>query len=140
MAFGRLEHTPAPQPLSEINVTPLVDVMLVLVVIFILTAPLLAGAIRLELPRAQGTQPGQGQAAVAVVLDPAGQVFLDGQPVTLQELATELAEVARRDPATELQLRADQGVPYGRVVEIMGAAHQAGLGRIGFVAEPAGQK
>ena len=58
MAFGRLERTPGPQPMSEINVTPLVDVMLVLVVIFILTAPLLASSIRLELPRAESAQPG----------------------------------------------------------------------------------
>ncbi|MGV3573361.1 MAG: ExbD/TolR family protein [Ramlibacter sp.] len=137
MAFGRLERTPGPQPMSEINVTPLVDVMLVLVVILIITAPLLASSIRLELPRADGTQAGEAPRFVTVTLDKAGQAFLDDKPVTAPELAEQLAAVARANRDTEIQLRADQGVPYGRVVEVMGAAHAAGLSRIGFVAEPA---
>ena len=91
MSFGRLERTPGPQPMSDINMTPLVDVMLVLVVIFILTAPLMASSIRLDL-------------AGSVIHANAG-------------------------------LRADAAVPYGRVVEVMGAAHSAGLQRIGFIAE-----
>ena len=98
MAFGRLERSSGPQPMSDINMTPLIDVMLVLVVIFIITAPLLASSIRLDLP--------QTPAASA------------------------------SNAAAELQLRADAAVPYGRVVEIMGIAQKAGLGRIGFVAEP----
>lgn len=137
MAFGRLERTPGPQPMSEINVTPLVDVMLVLVVILIITAPLLASSIRLELPRADGTQAGEAPRFVTVTLDKAGQAFLNDKPVTAPELAEQLAAVARANRDTEIQLRADQGLPYGRVVEVMGAAHAAGLSRIGFVAEPA---
>ena len=136
-AFGRLERAPAPKPMSEINVTPLVDVMLVLVVIFIITAPLLASSIRLDLPRAEGTQPGDAPRFVTLVLDRAGQVFLNDQPVAAAQLAERLAATAKQNPETELQLRADQGVPYGRVVEVMGVAHKAGLTRIGFVAEPA---
>ena len=137
MAFGRLERTSGPQPISDINMTPLVDVMLVLVVIFILTAPLLASSIRLDLPRADGAVPGAPPQSVTVVVDPAGQAFLDDQPLTQAALARALQEVAARRPDTEVQLRADAAVPYGRVVEIMGAAHAAGLQRIGFVAEPA---
>lgn len=137
MAFGRLERTQGPQPMSDINVTPLVDVLLVLVVILIITAPLLASAIRLDLPRAEGTQSGEAPRFVTVTLDRSGQTFLDDRPVTAGELADQLAAAARRSPDTEIQLRADQGVPYGRVVEVMGAAHKAGLNRIGFVAEPA---
>jgi biopolymer transport protein TolR len=137
VAFGRLERTPGPQPMSEINVTPLVDVMLVLVVIFIITAPLLASSIRLDLPRAEGTQAGEAPRFVTVTLDKTGQVFLNDKPVTAAQLTGQLAAAARQNPDTEIQLRADQGVPYGRVVEVMGAAHQAGLSRIGFVAEPA---
>jgi biopolymer transport protein TolR len=137
MAFGRLERTKGDPPMSEINVTPLVDVMLVLVVILIITAPLLASTIRLDLPKAQGTQSADTPRFVTVVLDKAGQVFLNDKPVPAQELAQQLAATARQNPETELQLRADAGVPYGRVVEVMGLAHKAGLSRIGFVAEPA---
>jgi biopolymer transport protein TolR len=136
MPFGRLERTQGDTPMSEINVTPLVDVMLVLVVIFIITAPLLASSIRLDLPRAEGTQPGDAPKFVTVVVDKAGQVFLNDKPATPEQLATQLAATAKQNPETEIQLRADQGVPYGKVVEVMGIAHRAGLNRIGFVAEP----
>ncbi|CAM3517876.1 ExbD/TolR family protein [Paracidovorax anthurii] len=136
MAFGRLERTNAPKPMSDINMTPLVDVMLVLVVIFILTAPLLASAIRLDLPRAEGTSQGSSGEAITVVIDASGQVFLADQPVDGGTLAGRLRRVASERPDTEVQLRADTAVPYGRVVEVMGAAHAAGLHRIGFVAEP----
>ena len=137
MAFGRLERTQGEPPMSDINVTPLVDVMLVLVVIFIITAPLLASSIRLDLPRAEGTQPGDAPRFVTLVLDKGGQAFLNDKPVNAKELADQLTAAAKQNPETEIQLRADQAVPYGRVVEVMGVAHQAGLSRIGFVAEPA---
>jgi biopolymer transport protein TolR len=122
--------------MSEINVTPLVDVMLVLVVIFILTAPLLASSIRLDLPKTEAARPNEAPAFVTVVLDPSGGIFLDDQSTTPGELADKLAAAARANPQTEVQLRADRSVPYGRVVEVMGAAQKAGLNRIGFVAEP----
>jgi biopolymer transport protein TolR len=136
MAFGRLERTQLPQPMSEINVTPLVDVMLVLVVIFIITAPLLASSIRLDLPKAEGTQAGEAPRFVTIALNKDGQAFFNDKPVTAPQLAEQLAASSKQNPETEVQLRADQGVPYGRVVEVMGAAHKAGLNRIGFVAEP----
>ena len=137
MSFGRLERTTGAQPMSDINMTPLVDVMLVLVVIFILTAPLLASAIRLDLPRAEGAVPGAAPQSVTLVVDKTGQVYLEDEPLTQAELAQRLAETAASQPDAEVQLRADAAVPYGRVVEIMGAAHAAGLQRIGFVADPA---
>lgn len=135
MAFGRLERHTSPQPMSEINMTPLIDVMLVLVVIFILTAPLLANSIRLELPRTNGATPTAASEAITLVVDKTGQVFVDGQALNTAELAQHLQMVADAQPDTEVQLRADAAVPYGRVVELMGTAHQAGLLRIGFVAE-----
>jgi biopolymer transport protein TolR len=135
MMFGRLERTQGPQPMSEINVTPLVDVMLVLVVIFIITAPLLASSIRLDLPRTDAAQPNDAPKFVTVVLDKAGQAFVNDKPMSPAQLADRLAQAARDNPETEIQLRADQTVPYGRVVEVMGAAQKAGLNRIGFVAE-----
>ena len=136
MSFGRLERTAAPKPMSEINMTPLVDVMLVLVVIFIITAPLLASSIRLELPGTDAAKPNDAPRFVTVALDAKGQLFLNDQPVTAAELTAKLAESGRKNPDTEVQLRADQTVPYGRIVEVMGAAQKAGLNRIGFVAEP----
>ncbi|MHB1124759.1 MAG: ExbD/TolR family protein [Ramlibacter sp.] len=136
MSFGRLERRQGPQPMSEINVTPLVDVMLVLVVIFIITAPLLASSIRLDLPRTDAATPNEAPAFVTVVLDQSGGLFLDDRPTQAGELAEQLAQAARRNPDTEVQLRADRTIPYGRVVEVMGAAQKAGLNRIGFVAQP----
>ncbi|AMO23372.1 biopolymer transporter ExbD [Ramlibacter solisilvae] len=137
MAFGRLERTTGPQPMSDINMTPLVDVMLVLVVILIITAPLLASSIHLDLPKAQGAKPNDAPQSVTVVLDKSGQAFLDDKPASNEQLAERLAQAAKANPDTEIQLRADSGVAYGRVVEVMGAAQKAGLNRIGFVADPA---
>ncbi|WP_291927711.1 biopolymer transporter ExbD [Limnohabitans sp.] len=135
MAFGRLETRKPDAPMSEINVTPMVDVMLVLLVIFILTAPLMTSAIRLDLPQSEGGQSGAAPQAVSLVVDAQGGLFLNDQPITPEALRQRLSEAARRSPDTELELRADQSVPYGRVVEAMGLAQKAGLSRIGFVAQ-----
>ena len=135
MAFGRLERTQGAQPMSEINVTPLVDVMLVLVVIFILTAPLLASSIRLDLPKTDAATPTEAPKYITLVVDQAGQAFLNDQTVSLSELAQRLAQSAGLNPDTEVQLRADASVPYGKVVEVMGVAQKAGLNRIAFVAD-----
>lgn len=135
MAFGRLSSRPSDAPMSEINVTPLVDVMLVLLVIFILTAPLMTSAIRLDLPQSEVGEPGAAPQAVVLVVNAQGQWFLNEQPITENDLREQLAQAARRNPLTELELRADASVPYGRVVEAMGLAQKAGLSRIGFVAE-----
>jgi biopolymer transport protein TolR len=137
VTFGRLQRTQRPLPMSDINVTPLVDVMLVLVVIFIITAPLLANSIRLDLPRTDAARPNDAPAFVTVVLDRSGVTFLDDKSIGGDELARRLAQAARSNPETEIHLRADQAVPYGRVVEIMAMAQKAGLNRIGFVADPA---
>ena len=135
MTFGRLERTPGPQPMSDINVTPLFDVMLVLVVIFIITAPLLASAIRLDLPKSDAAKPVDAPKFVTLVVDKSGQTFLNDKALQLDELARQLAQTAGQNPDTEVQLRADEAVPYGKVVAVMGVAQKAGLNRIGFVAE-----
>ena len=121
--------------MSEINVTPLVDVMLVLLVIFILTAPLLASSIKLDLPKTDAAKPADAPKFVTLVVDKAGQVFLNDKPVAVEELRSSLTRTAAQNPDTEVQLRADETVPYGKVVEVMGVAQKAGLSRIGFVAE-----
>ena len=123
--------------MSEINVTPMVDVMLVLLVIFILTAPLLASSIKLDLPKTDAAKPGEAPKFVTLVIDKSGQLFLNDKPVALEELRSSLTQTASRNPDTEVQLRADETVPYGKVVEAMGVAQKAGLSRIGFVADAA---
>ena len=135
MAFGRLQRSPASRPMSDINMTPLIDVMLVLLVIFIVTAPLMSSSLKLDLPRSEAAQPSDAPAFVALAIDAEGRVFLADQPVADDELVQRVREAARGDPATEVQLRADRRVPYGRVAELIGAVQQAGLTRIGFVTE-----
>jgi biopolymer transport protein TolR len=135
MAFGRLDRSPSAQPMSDINMTPLIDVMLVLVVIFIITAPLLASSIKLDLPKTDAAKAGDAPKSVTVVVDAAGQAYVKDLPLTLDELAHQLTQSARVNPQTEVLLRADKAVPYGRIVEVMGAAQHAGLNRIGFVAD-----
>jgi biopolymer transport protein TolR len=121
--------------MSDINMTPLIDVMLVLVVILIITAPLLASSIKLDLPKTGAAKPGDVPQSITVVMDATGQTYLKDQAVDLDVLARQLLATARANPQTEVLLRADKLVPYGRIVEVMGAAQQAGLSRIGFVAD-----
>ena len=137
MSFGRLERTQKPQPMSDINITPLVDVMLVLVVIFILAAPLLASSIRLDLPKAASATPANPPAAIAVQMNAQGELFADGKATDLEALKALLRQQAERNPQTEVQLSIDQSLPYARAVELMDAAQSAGLTRMGFVAQPA---
>lgn len=136
MAFGRLERRTEAPPMSEINVTPLVDVMLVLLVIFMMTAPLLTSAVRLDLPSAEAPPAAVAPAALTLALDAKGALFLNDRPVTAEQLRLRLQDVSRLNPDTELQLRADQTLAYGQVVEVMALAQKAGLSRIGFVAQP----
>lgn len=140
MSFGRLGKAAGHKPMSEINVTPLVDVMLVLLVIFIITAPLMASRLALNLPQVEAAtaKPEPANAAtVAIGLDASGQVFWDDEAVDSATLAQRLREAAARHPDTEVQLRADTAVPYGRVLQLIAQAQAAGLARIGFVADPA---
>ena len=135
--FGRLERRLGTEPMSEINVTPLVDVMLVLVVIFILTAPLLASSIKLELPKTDAAATTEATPSVSLSVDRAGQAYLDNRAVPLSELSQSLARTAALQPDTEVQLRADENAPYGKVIEVLGVAQKAGLTRIGFVTDTA---
>jgi len=131
MAFGRLERNPGAQPMSDINMTPLIDVMLVLLVIFMITAPLMTSSLKLDLPRTDAAQASDTPQFVSVALDREGRTFWGDEAVDAATFAD-----ARRNPQTEVQLRADKAVPYGRVAELIGVVQKAGLTRIGFVAEP----
>ena len=139
MSFGRLEKPAAHQPMSDINVTPLVDVMLVLLVIFILATPLMASRLALNLPKTAtpGAATAQPAASVSIALDAQGKTYWGEEAIDPASLPQRLQQAAQRDPGTEVQLRADTAVPYGRVVQVIGQAQQAGLSRIGFVADPA---
>ena len=137
MAFGRLERRSGPAPMSDINMTPLIDVMLVLLVIFMITAPLMSSSLKLDLPRAEGGTPNDAPQFISVAVDPQGQLFFGEEALDAASFALRVAEAARKNPKTEVQLRADKGVPYGRVAEVIGVVQKAGLTRIGFVTEPA---
>ncbi len=137
MSFGGFERGTAPsQPMAEINVTPLVDVMLVLLVIFIITAPLLSYAIKLDLPDARAPAANATFDAIKLSIDADGRVFWNDEPLGTDELAPRLAIAARASPQPELHLRADKGTRYERIAAVMSAAQEAGLARIGFVTEP----
>ena len=137
MAFGRLERSPGTAPMSDINMTPLIDVMLVLLVIFMITAPLMTSSLKLDLPKSDAAQPSDTPQFIAVALDRDGRYFFGDEMLDAAAFADRVTAAARRNAQTEVQLRADRTVPYGRVAEVMGWVQQAGLSRIGFVTEAA---
>jgi biopolymer transport protein TolR len=137
MAFGRLERTAGASPMSDINMTPLIDVMLVLLVIFMITAPLMSSSLKLDLPQAQAASSSDNPEFIAVAINPQGQLFVGDVALSREALALRLKSAARKNPQTEVQLRADKTVPYGQVAELIDEVQKAGLNRIGFVAAPA---
>jgi len=137
MAFGRLERTSGPSPMSDINMTPLIDVMLVLLVIFMITAPLMTSSLKLDLPKTDAAQPNDAPQFISVALDPLGKLYFGDELVDPAAFAARVTDAARKNPRTEVQLRADKSVSYGRVAEVIGVVQKAGLSRIGFVTEPA---
>jgi biopolymer transport protein TolR len=135
MAFGRLERNPGSQPMSDINMTPLIDVMLVLLVIFIITAPLMTSSLKLDLPKSAAAGNSDAPAFVALAIDADGKLFIGDQAASKEQIMARARAAAVADPATEVQLRADSRVPYGRVAEMIGWVQAAGLSRIGFVTD-----
>ncbi len=137
MAFGGFERSQAPsQPMAEINVTPLVDVMLVLLVIFIIAAPLLAYAIRLDLPDVKAPPVATRTEAIKIAIDGEGRIFWGTDTVDARDLAARFKAAASKTPQPEVHLRADKAARFERVAEVMAAAQDAGLSKIGFVTEP----
>jgi len=137
MSFGGFEQRGAQQPMSEINTTPLVDVMLVLLVIFIITAPLLTHAIKLDLPNAQAPAGAEKPETITLSIDASGALFWNDEPLTeASRLPERLAAAAARKPQPELHLRADRETRYQRIAEVMASAQQAGIAKIGFVTDP----
>ena len=126
----------ATRPVAEINVTPLVDVMLVLLVIFIITAPLLSSSLNIDLPKAAATQPLSVMPQLRIVIQTDGTLMLNQQTLSQAQLAQQLARAAQKNTQQEVLIQADAKVAYGTVLAVMGAAQAVGLRKIGFVAEP----
>ena len=135
MAFGRLERSSRPAPMSDINMTPLIDVMLVLLVIFIITAPLMTSSLKLDLPKTDSATPSNAPAFIALAIDGEGRLFYGDEPLSRDALAVRVSAAAKANPQLEVQLRADQKVPYGQVAEMLAMIQKAGLNRIGFITE-----
>jgi biopolymer transport protein ExbD len=137
MAFAAFDHTDrSSRPLSEINMVPFIDVMLVLLVIFLVTAPLMTHSVPLQLPQAAANPTPDRPERVSLAIDASGQRHWNGEPVSPELLAARLAETAARAPATELQIAADAEVPYRHVALTLAEAARVGLVRIGFVSVP----
>ena len=140
MTFGAFNHHRQQPLMADINVTPMVDVMLVLLVIFIITAPMLTSAIKLDLPRAQSASAQQQAATVTLAIDARGRIFWNNQVLDLAALNGRLAQAARQAPQPELQLRADKETRYEVVAQVMAAAQSNGLSKLGFVTDPTLEK
>jgi biopolymer transport protein ExbD len=136
MAFGSFESGGS-QPMAEINTTPLVDVMLVLLVIFIITAPLLTHAIRLDLPQASAEPAAETPETIALSIDASGGLYWNNEPVAgFEALAQRLAEAATNKPPPDLHVRADRETRYQWIAQVMSVAQQAGISGIAFVTDP----
>ncbi|MCX7897722.1 MAG: biopolymer transporter ExbD [Rhodocyclaceae bacterium] len=133
MAFGSFETEGKATPMAEINTTPLVDVMLVLLVIFIITAPLFSQAVPVDLPRVASARLDEKPRTIQIAIDRDGQLYLDGQRTAHDALAAHLASLGAQNP--ELHLRADREVRYERVAEVLALAQRHGIVKIAFVTE-----
>ena len=136
MAFGGFSSERTSQPMAEINMVPLIDVMLVLLVIFIITAPMLTHAVKLELPKASSAPEQQQPEVIRLSIDAAGTVYWNDQPVAEADWRRRMAQAAAMPPPPELRIRADGAIAYRHVAGVMSDAASAGLTRIGFVTDP----
>jgi len=130
-------------PMAEINVTPMVDVMLVLLIIFMVTAPLLTAGVQVDLPDSKAAPLEQNAEPVTISIDAQGQVYIDETPVPLDAVDAHMQQIAAasREPGgPRIFLRADRGLDYGRVMQVMGEIHRAGLRKVALVTQPDGRR
>ena len=137
MAGGSFRRYRGKMPMAEMNVVPLVDVMLVLLVIFIVTAPLLTHSVKIDLPKASSSVNITKPEHIEFGIRESGDLFWNGEAVTMDLLASRFAPEAAREPQPELHIRADRHVHYEKVAQVMALAAKSGLVRIGFVSDPA---
>ena len=135
MAFERGFETDD-RPMAEINMTPLVDVMLVLLIIFMVTAPLFTHAVRIDLPRARSAPSADKPQVVTLSIDAAGTLRWNDQAVDEAALAQRLSAAAARDPQPEMHLRADRDARYEPIARLLSQVQSAGLGRLALVTDP----
>jgi biopolymer transport protein TolR len=135
MAFGG-DDSGSGGSISQINVTPLVDVMLVLLIIFMVAAPILQQGVAIDLPEVRAGNLESGEQPMVVSIDAAGAVYLDESPYDLLKLATTVGQLVERDATRKVFIRADAGVPYGKVMEVMATVRAAGVTQVGLVTEP----
>ena len=136
MAFASFDRKSSSAPVSDINMVPLIDVMLVLLVIFIVTAPLLTHAVKLDLPKASSAVNQAPPQKIEFAIDATGQLFWNGEPVSREDAAARFVAEGAKDPQPEVHLRADQAVAYRFVAETLADASKAGLSKVGFVSTP----
>src|SRR5579872_5347272 len=136
MAFGSFDRKTASQPMAEINMVPLIDVVLVLLVIFIVTAPLMTHAVKLDLPKATSQADIQKPEKIEFSIDANGALFWNGQPLGREDAQARFVEAGQKRPQPEVYLRADQGVAYRFVAETLADASKAGLSKVAFVSDP----
>jgi biopolymer transport protein ExbD len=136
MAFASFDSKNASAPMAEINMVPLIDVMLVLLVIFIITAPLLTQAVKLELPKVSSQVNDVRPDKVEFAIDAAGLLYWNGEAVSRAEAGTRFQAEGQKQPQPEIHLRADQSVAYRFVAQTLADASKAGLTKVGFISEP----
>lgn len=136
MSFGSFDSKSSSATMSEINMVPLIDVMLVLLVIFIITAPLLSHSLQINVPQVTAQPVEQTPAAIDLAIDESGALFWNDQPIALEDLQSYFARESGVIPQPEVRIRADVSTRYGVLAQIMGAARQAGIKRLGFVTQP----
>ena len=136
MAFGGFNENQHQAPMADINVTPMVDVMLVLLVIFIITAPLFTHAIKLELPNAQSQAAPEKPETITLAINAEGKLFWNNAAITREELSQRITTASQKKPQPELQLRADKSTRYEVIAQVMSAAQNGGMNKIGFVTDP----
>ncbi|MCW8874614.1 MAG: biopolymer transporter ExbD [Gammaproteobacteria bacterium] len=137
MAFGGFSQEGGGD-MAEINVIPLVDIMLVLLVIFIITAPVITHSVKVDLPRVSHERNEVPPQAVTLSLDADGALYWDQEPLAAESLESRLERAVAEQPELELHLRADQHTPYERLARVLTQARAAGVLRIGFITEPEG--
>ena len=135
MAFGGFNDNNNQAPMADSNVTPMVDVMLVLLVIFIITAPLFTHAVKLDLPNAQSAPAPEKPETISLSINGEGRIFWNNDAIELKDLDAKLAAAAQKKPQPELQLRADKSTRYEVIAQVMAAAQTNGLTKMGFVTE-----
>ncbi|MBT8623002.1 ExbD/TolR family protein [Polynucleobacter paneuropaeus] len=122
--------------MSEINMTPMVDVMLVLLIIFIITLPVIQQAVKVDLPKANSVRNEVKPESVQVSIDAKGQIYWNSTPVTLKAYNENADKASQEDPQPEINLRADKSVQYDYVAKVLAASKRAGLTKLGFITEP----